>query len=227
MNDLSRHNMMTIKEITDVLNIPEQTLRNYIRKLYPNLMKKGVTTYLNEEQIINIKQFIDSMNLHTDNESYNDIQKGKDYFERRYNEERLSHTETKRQNECYRQEIVEYQEEIAIMHPKAVVYDQISGSLDAARIQDASKSLNIPYFGPNHLYAFMREIGWIYKSNNRNTPYQKYINMGYFSFQKSSWIDKNGITHIYDNILITQKGIMKIADLLLQKGIVPTERRDI
>jgi hypothetical protein len=57
MNEIAKHGdkRMTVKEVADVLQIPEQTLRNNIRVLFPELMQNGVTTYLNEEQVTALK----------------------------------------------------------------------------------------------------------------------------------------------------------------------------
>jgi transcription initiation factor TFIIIB Brf1 subunit/transcription initiation factor TFIIB len=46
---------MTVKEVADVLQIPEQTIRNNVRVLFPELMRNGVTTYLNEKQVTALK----------------------------------------------------------------------------------------------------------------------------------------------------------------------------
>jgi DNA-binding Lrp family transcriptional regulator len=46
---------MTAREVAKVLNIPEQTLRNNMRALFPKLMQNGIATYLNEEQVTALK----------------------------------------------------------------------------------------------------------------------------------------------------------------------------
>jgi DNA-binding CsgD family transcriptional regulator len=107
-------NKMTIKEVSNVLGINDETIKWHIRKIYPGLMKKGVTTYLTEEQVENIKQHMrhtnsvtstvtsteygDSVNLdilsqYIDNDAHQNIIRSRDYFKKRYNEEILSHTE--------------------------------------------------------------------------------------------------------------------------------------
>jgi DNA-binding Lrp family transcriptional regulator len=57
MNDLAIQGdrRMTVKEVAEILQIPEQTLRNNIRALFPDLMKNGVSTYLNDKQVTALK----------------------------------------------------------------------------------------------------------------------------------------------------------------------------
>ena len=47
---------MTVKEAADMLGVSEEAIKKHIRELYPNLMRNGLITYLNEEKITEIKQ---------------------------------------------------------------------------------------------------------------------------------------------------------------------------
>jgi DNA-binding Lrp family transcriptional regulator len=51
-------NRMTIREAAEVLGVSGETIKNRVRELYPDLMRSGLTTYLNEKQITAIKQKI-------------------------------------------------------------------------------------------------------------------------------------------------------------------------
>lgn len=46
---------MTIKEVADILNVSRDLIEKRVNELFPTLMKRGVTTYLNEPQITAIK----------------------------------------------------------------------------------------------------------------------------------------------------------------------------
>ena len=48
-------NLMRIKDIAEVLNKDESTIRKIGKSLFPNEFKNGITTYLNEEQVTAIK----------------------------------------------------------------------------------------------------------------------------------------------------------------------------
>ena len=47
---------MTVKEAADMLGVSEEAIKKHVRELYPNLMRNGLVTYLNEEKITEIKQ---------------------------------------------------------------------------------------------------------------------------------------------------------------------------
>ena len=59
MNDLSFEKTMTIKEIAEIFNCDEITIRRKVKELFPDLIKNGVTTYLNELQVTAIKINLD------------------------------------------------------------------------------------------------------------------------------------------------------------------------
>jgi AcrR family transcriptional regulator len=47
---------MTIREIAAALGCSHDAITKHIKELYPNLMRNGVTTYLDEAQVTEIKQ---------------------------------------------------------------------------------------------------------------------------------------------------------------------------
>lgn len=54
MNDLSKEKTMTIKEIADHLQVNEITVRRQTNELYPDKIKNGITTHLNQIESENI-----------------------------------------------------------------------------------------------------------------------------------------------------------------------------
>jgi len=60
MNDLTTEKMMTVREVAEVLKVSGQAVRDAIKKLYPDSLINGVTTFLNEEQVTAIKLQIQS-----------------------------------------------------------------------------------------------------------------------------------------------------------------------
>lgn len=52
---------MTVKEVAEVLGVHPETIKVKIRELYPELMRTGVTTRLNEAQVTNIKLHLNSL----------------------------------------------------------------------------------------------------------------------------------------------------------------------
>ena len=60
MNDLTTEKIMTVREVAEVLKVSGQAVRDAIKKLYPDSLINGVTTFLNEEQVTAIKLQIQS-----------------------------------------------------------------------------------------------------------------------------------------------------------------------
>jgi transposase len=54
MNELSIEKTMTIKEIAEILNVSVELITKKVRELYPDKMKTGKTTYLNEIEVTRI-----------------------------------------------------------------------------------------------------------------------------------------------------------------------------
>lgn len=67
--------------------------------------------------------------------------------------------------------------------------------------------------GRNKLFQVLRKEKYLMNGGNRNTPYQKYINKGYFKLFCKSIGDRNIVI-----VRITEKGKGKIAIELQEKG---------
>lgn len=55
MNELTNEKFMTIKEVADILNKDESTIRKIGKTIFPKIFKNGKITYLNEYQVTLIK----------------------------------------------------------------------------------------------------------------------------------------------------------------------------
>jgi phage antirepressor YoqD-like protein len=58
MNNLSLINesVMKIQDVATVLGVSAEAIRKHVRELYPDLMRNGIETYLNERQVTEIKR---------------------------------------------------------------------------------------------------------------------------------------------------------------------------
>ena len=52
MNDLTTEKMMTVREVAEILGVNIRTIQQYVKELFPEKVRNGYTTYLNEMQII-------------------------------------------------------------------------------------------------------------------------------------------------------------------------------
>jgi anti-repressor protein len=94
--------------------------------------------------------------------------------------------------------------------PKVDFYDAVTDSMDSIDLGTAAKVLNMG-FGRTTMFDKLRKLDVLMQSN---TPYQKYIDIGWFRVIETKWQDKNGDTHIYFKTMIFQKGIDGIRKLL-------------
>lgn len=97
--------------------------------------------------------------------------------------------------------------------PKAEFFDAVTDSKTAISIGETAKVLDAG-IGQNKLFAFLRDNN-ILKSDN--TPYQRYIDMGYFRVVEQKY-EVNGEIRISIKTLVFQKGIDFIRRLLNKKG---------
>ena len=67
MNELSNNKTMSVKEIADLFNLSDRTIRRHIEILFPDKMKDGSKTLLNEKEVTIIKLHIEK-NPNLDNE---------------------------------------------------------------------------------------------------------------------------------------------------------------
>lgn len=69
MNELSKERMMTVKEVAKVFDCSSEAVRSATKKHFPDLMRNGITTYLNEIQVTIIKKELEKHhNLQTTQE---------------------------------------------------------------------------------------------------------------------------------------------------------------
>jgi len=114
-----------------------------------------------------------------------------------------------RQNEQLEQERIEAQ-------PKVAFYDAVTGSKDAIEMKDAAKALDMG-LGRNKLFAFLRDREVLMKDN---TPYQEYVDRGYFRVVEQKYTRADGETHINLKTVVYQRGLDFIRRTLEREGAV-------
>ena len=80
MKDLVKGKTMTIREVAEQLGCDPETVRKWVRLIYPNLMQNGKATFLTESQVTVILEKMKAVNRHYDsserNPTYNNIIEG-------------------------------------------------------------------------------------------------------------------------------------------------------
>jgi len=206
MNELVDMNdkRMTVKEVAGVLGVTDEAIKWHIRELYPDLMRNGVMTYLNEEQITTIKQKMTPtsqlVGTITDLEAAGMLLKSAEHFKARFEQERDARIEA----EC----------KLAIAEPKAAFTDLAMQSSDVLSMNDAAKILKLGY-GNKTLYKKLREQRVLMADN---VPYQEYISRGYFRVDESPILIGDYI-QIKRVTKVTQKGMMWLSKLLEKQEV--------
>ncbi|CEM60517.1 hypothetical protein TPHV1_10185 [Treponema phagedenis] len=176
---------MTVKEIAEALGTAESTIRNKAAELFPDVVKNGITTRLNEYQAQTIKNALVPRNLTLKSKVENtvtELEKNQTIIRAmQYLQER---------DAALRQENERLKLENAEMKPKVELADALTSSKGAISMAEAVKVLHLP-FGRNTAFKMLRNAKVL---NADNIPYQEYINRGYFRVRESSWRNAKGET---------------------------------
>jgi len=100
-------------------------------------------------------------------------------------------------------EVENKNKQIQAMKPKADFFDQVTGSSSCFDMADVAKVCNLGV-GRNTLFEFLRN-NKILRDNN--TPYQQFIDSGYFRVIESKYNKPDGSVHISLKTVVYQKGI--------------------
>jgi anti-repressor protein len=104
-------------------------------------------------------------------------------------------------------------EVIAVMAPKAEMFDTFLSIEGNQTMNDAAKAIGI---GRNKLFAFLREQKVLMKNN---LPYQEYIDREYFTVREVS-IQTSSFEEIKRQTLTTTKGVAYLTRLLKKHGMI-------
>lgn len=94
--------------------------------------------------------------------------------------------------------------------PKVEFFDAVASSKDAVEMKHVAKILDMG-IGRNRLFAFLRDHGVLMSDN---TPYQEYVDRGYFRVVEQKWTTRDGETRISFKTLVYQRGVEYIRRLL-------------
>ena len=115
------------------------------------------------------------------------------------------------------QEQIESQQKlIEEQKPKADFYDDVVESKDAMPMDKVAKTLNMG-LGRNKLFGILRNEKILMPNN---TPYQKYVDSGWFRCIESKFSKPNGDICINVKTVVLQKGLDAIRKLLRKKYYV-------
>ena len=193
---------MTIKEVSNSFNCSEDTITRAVNKLWPNKIKNGIKTILNEREVTEIKLTIDK--------NYS-LRNGAELPKTSIEKKLL----IKQAIEFLNEDIEELKKQLEDAKPKIEFFDKVSASCDCIDFEEAAKVLKYKNIGRNKLFEILRFNNIL---NDNNIPYQKYIDRKYFKVIEQSY-DINNKTKIYLKTLISQSGLVFISHLIENKII--------
>lgn len=181
---------MSIKEVANILEKDESTIRKIGKSLFPDSFRNGIKTYLDEEQITIIK-------LHLGKNS----QLPKTSLEKELIIQQAMLFQSEKINSL--------RAEIITMKPKAIVHDQI---LDSEGLILPSIAGKIIMGHPNKFTEWCLELGILFKRNSRGklVPGALHQNAGYLTVKTNLNKHQN---KTYEQAYFTPKGLIWITKI--------------
>lgn len=210
-------NTMTVKEIAQAMGVSTDTVKNCIRRIMPEKMQNGKTTFLNEQEVTMISKELKSNTFVSSHQTYEVSSQVKNTTTRL---EVLANYKaaTQAMIELLEAEKAELQAEnerqAAKIKEDAPLVDfakAVTESKDCIDIGQAAKVLNVKGVGRNKLFEILREKGVL---DRKNQPYQKYVDSGYFRVIETSFCLPDGTQKINLKTLVFQKGLNFIRDVV-------------
>lgn len=120
---------------------------------------------------------------------------------------------------AYEQQLVieEQKQKIIEAEPKVEFYDTVTGSDTTIDLGQAAKVLNYKGLGRNKLFQYLRDKDILMSGN---TPYQKYVDAGYFRLIETTWNTPNNDSMIYLKTVVYQKGLDFLSKVIEKDGYI-------
>lgn len=193
MNELNKDKKMTVKEVSEILGVSPEAIKEWIRELFPDKMKNGVTTYLNEKEVTAIKLKMRPTSLVVGNKTQL--------------EKKLIISQA---IQFLNEEIEELKIQNEIMKPKALEYDLFMSADTLMDVGEVAKKFGI---GRNTFFKMLREAKILMADNEPYQDYMSYfetkikpVNIGGKIENKSiTFFKPSGISYIAKRFGLTEK----------------------
>jgi anti-repressor protein len=106
--------------------------------------------------------------------------------------------------------------------PKVAFANALEATKDTIYIGDLAKILkkNGTDFGQTRLYAWLREHGYLMRNFSKNTPTQRYLEMGVLDVKERIFTFPNGDVRISQTPMVTVKGQAYFINLFAKRGAI-------
>jgi phage antirepressor YoqD-like protein len=186
---------MTVRQTADALGVDCRTINRHVARLYPGKAINGIASMLDESQVTEIKKAIERSGRN-DLDNVVQVQGATTELEMRQKAAEVM-AWLLRDNESLKAKNAE-------LEPKAAFFDQVADSKTALQMRDVAAALNLPGWGRNKIFQFLRDQSIL---DERNIPYREYQDRGYFRVIEQTWTDPEGETHVSLKTLVYQKGV--------------------
>lgn len=116
----------------------------------------------------------------------------------------------------YSEKVITLESTVKALEPKAKALDRISASEGSQCITDAAKALKVK---PRELFKQLQSLRWIYRrAGGKNwLGYQDKIQQGLVEHKLTTVSSSSGSERVTEQALLTPKGMIKLANLLIQE----------
>lgn len=120
---------------------------------------------------------------------------------------------------AYEQQLIieEQKQKLIEAEPKVEFYDTVTGSDTTIDLGQVAKVLNYKGLGRNKLFQYLRDKDILMSGN---TPYQKYVDAGYFRLIETTWNTPNNDSMIYLKTVVYQKGLDFLSKVIEKDGYI-------
>lgn len=208
---------MTIRNVADVLGVSYHSVYRAVGKLFPDKMKNGKETCLGEVEVTAVSRELKG-DYHTSQPTFAPgvevanittrlevIANYKAATEAMIAMLEAEKSQLRAENEAQKALIEEQK-------PKVEVYDRIAGSSGLKSLQETAAILGI---GSNVLFATLRGMNVLYRSNGNNIPMRKYLERGYFEVKEEPY-KRGGKDYLYSRTFVTEKGLLWLEKIVRQ-----------
>ncbi|HEU4963651.1 MAG TPA: BRO family protein [Bacilli bacterium] len=134
-------------------------------------------------------------------------------------DDRIQRAERWIEEERERQQLAE---QVAVTAPKVEAFDTLMSADNALAVGEVAKVLQCPGVGPRNLFDFLRKERFLISPGR--LPYQEHVEAGLFRVVNTTY-QCDGETLMSTKTLVTAKGIEKIRQRLVERGMYEKQRK--
>ena len=216
MNEVSLFNekTMTVKEVAEALGVSTDTVKNCIRRIMPNKMQNGKTTYLNEIEVSAISKELKSnayVEKHLTYEESSQVKNAVTAMELQQNFYQAAQAYAKyleAEKARLEAENEAQKNRLAITEPKAKWYDDFGDGTNLFEIGAVGKELEPYGLGALKIFDRLKADKIIYeKTTDGVKSYYAYFSYKkYFAYRNNSFTKKDGKRISYQRLMFNALG---------------------